>query len=245
LSLEVSNSERSLDEELERVLRGLNWERTAELPGEAALTLSVRGNGSGHRIPAGAREILRRDDFRGFEEEGRFYLTDGATLLHVCSDEARAEVHHRAFFLYTRDPDSRRQFWMFALVKLLQGLGVYSLHAAGLVANDGAGILLVGDSGSGKSTLTYRIDPPRLAISLRRRGPPAADGFRDRGARAPAALLRRRSRADRYADLLWVTWSRTRAGVSAGASGSKKPSPRSASRRAFPARPSLLQHRPP
>jgi hypothetical protein len=156
LSLEVSNAERSLDEELERVLRGLNWERTAELPGEPALTLSVCGNGSSHRIPAGAREILRRDDFRGFEQDGSFYLTDGATLLHIRSDEARAEVLLAPSFS-SRDPDSRRQFWMFALVKLLQGAGVYSLHAAGLVAPDRTGVLLVGDSGSGKSTLTIGL----------------------------------------------------------------------------------------
>jgi hypothetical protein len=159
LVLEVANGERSAERELDRVLSGLCWERTAALAGAPVLTLAIQGDAGG-RIPRSAREVLRRDDFRGFEEDGSYYLTDGATVLHVRSHQARAEVRLAPSFS-SRTSDSRRQFWMFTLVKLLQGVGMYSLHAAGLVAPGGDGVLLVGDSGSGKST---------LAIGLIRRG---------------------------------------------------------------------------
>ena len=41
--------------------------------------------------------------------------------------------------------------------ELLRPLGIYSLHAAGLVTKDGEGVLLVGPSGSGKSTLAIGL----------------------------------------------------------------------------------------
>lgn len=60
-----------------------------------------------------------------------------------------------AFF--HQPPLLRHQFWAFGVLKLLRALGLYGLHAAGLVARIGCGLLLVGDSGYGKSTLTIGL----------------------------------------------------------------------------------------
>ncbi len=138
------------------MLRGLSWRRTQALASPPSLRLSVCRKGVGIDVPASAREVLRADGYRGFEDGGDYYLIDGATCLHVRSSERRGDVTVAPSFS-SRTPESRFQFWMFALVKLLQGLGVFSLHAAGLVAPDGAGMLLVGNSGSGKSTLTIGL----------------------------------------------------------------------------------------
>ncbi len=51
----------------------------------------------------------------------------------------------------------RQNFWIFGLLKLLRPSGIYGLHAAGLVAEDGMGVLVVGQSGSGKSTLAIAL----------------------------------------------------------------------------------------
>jgi hypothetical protein len=51
----------------------------------------------------------------------------------------------------------RQQFWAVGLLKLLRPLGLYGLHAAGIVASPNVGMLLVGGSGSGKSTLTIGL----------------------------------------------------------------------------------------
>ena len=156
LTLEVEHLEGSAGRELDQVLAGLSWRRMQAVAAPPSLTLSIRCTGGGHEVPASAREVLRADGYRGFEDGGDYYLIDGATFLHVRSRERRGEVLVAPSFS-SRTPESRHQFWMFALVKLLQGVGVYSLHAAGLVAPDGAGVLLVGDSGSGKSTLTIGL----------------------------------------------------------------------------------------
>jgi hypothetical protein len=51
----------------------------------------------------------------------------------------------------------RQQFWAVGLLKLLRPLGLYGLHAAGIVIHPDRGMLLVGGSGSGKSTLTIGL----------------------------------------------------------------------------------------
>src|SRR5262249_19765240 len=59
-----------------------------------------------------------------------------------------------SFFL--KPISSRQKFWTFGLLKLLRPLGIYALHAAGLVANGGLGIFVVGGSGCGEATLASR-----------------------------------------------------------------------------------------
>jgi hypothetical protein len=51
----------------------------------------------------------------------------------------------------------QRNFWAFGLLKLLRPLGLYSLHAAGVVSPHGVSLLLVGASGCGKSTLALGL----------------------------------------------------------------------------------------
>jgi HPr serine kinase-like protein len=156
LTVEVESEEESAGRELDRVLDSLFWQRTQAPAAPSSLSLSIRRNGAGHEVPASARSVLRTEDYRGFEEGEDYYLTDGATLLRVRSRERCAEVFLAPGF-FSREPDSRHQFWIFALVKLLQGIEVFSLHGAGLIAPGGAGVLVVGDSGSGKSTLTIGL----------------------------------------------------------------------------------------
>ena len=156
LTLEVESDDEGAGRELERVLDSLSWRRTEVPAAPASLSFSIRRDGGEHEVPASARPVLHAEDYRGFEADEDYYLTDGATLLHIRALERRAEVFLASSF-FSRSADSRHQFWMFALVKLLQELEIYSLHAAGLVAPDGAGLLVVGDSGSGKSTLTIGL----------------------------------------------------------------------------------------
>jgi hypothetical protein len=200
LTLGVEHVESCAEEELDRVLHGLSWRRAGESETPPALTLSIRANGAGHSIPASAREVLRAGDYLGFEDDDDFYLTDGATLLRVRSREGRGEVRVAESFS-ARGADSRHDFWVFSLVKLLQGVGVYSLHAAGLVAPDGAGVLLVGDSGSGKSTLTIGL----VRLGWRYLSDDAVL-LRSRGSEVEALTFRRSfyiegSAAERYREL--------------------------------------------
>ena len=63
--------------------------------------------------------------------------------------------------LPTAEPDrvtpERYALLTFALLALLDGAGRYPLHAAGLVAPGGEGVLLVGPSDAGKSTMTLHL----------------------------------------------------------------------------------------
>jgi len=155
LTLEVRGIEADSAREVDGVLHAMPW-RVTEALGPPTLTLSIDVDGAAHAVPAGARAILRTDEYSGFEEHGSFYLTDGETVLRVRARDRRGDVHLAPSFS-ARPSDLRRQFWMYTLVKLLQSAGVHGLHAAGLVAPDGAGLLVVGDSGSGKSTLTIGL----------------------------------------------------------------------------------------
>ncbi len=111
-------------------------------------------------LPSTAREVLRGDGFRGLQDGDEFYLTDGASVLRLEPRKGRGEARLAPSF-FLKPLLLRQNFWVFALLKLLRPSGIYGLHAAGLVAEDGTGVLVVGQSGSGKST---------LAIALVRRG---------------------------------------------------------------------------
>ena len=155
LTLEVEQADTAGEEEVDRLLRGLSWSKTGGAAGSPSLSLTVRP-GDGSSLPAAAREVLNAGGFRGLESDGDYYLTDGESLLHLRASEGRGEVRLAPSF-FSKPYASRHEFWTFALVKLLQGIGVYSLHAAGVVAPDGTGILIVGKSGGGKSTLTIGL----------------------------------------------------------------------------------------
>jgi hypothetical protein len=85
-----------------------------------------------------------------------FYLTEGSSLFHLHGGQRRGDALLAPTFFH-QPPLLRHQFWAFGVLKLLRTLGLYGLHAAGLVTGTGRGLLLVGDSGCGKSTLTIGL----------------------------------------------------------------------------------------
>jgi len=143
-------------EDLDRLLQELSWVRTLQPTYKPALYLSVSSNNREFRIPRNCREVLRTDDFLGFEANDDFYLTDRSSVFHL--RPAKGEGYARlAPSFFSKPRLVQGNFWCFGLLKLLRPLGIYSLHAAGLANRDGAGMLLVGASGSGKSTLAIGL----------------------------------------------------------------------------------------
>lgn len=160
LNLQVTGGELEAGFDLDRILDELSWDRTEASSGRPDLSLSVLLDEKGIRIPGESREVFRADGFRGLECGDEFHLTDGATHLRLEPRKGQCEARLAPSFIL-KAPLLRQNFWVFALLKLLRASGLYGLHAAGLVAEDGTGVLVVGPSGSGKST---------VAIGLARRG---------------------------------------------------------------------------
>jgi len=158
LILEVRQGAAQDRSELQQLLHELSWnEQGAPAgPGQRSLSLSILPYERDPVIPAAAREVLNAEGFRGLEDHGDFYLTDGASLFRLNYGQRLAEVWLAASFFH-KPPPLRQSFWCFGLLKLLRVEGIFSLHAAGLVAEDGEGILLVAEPGSGKSTLTIGL----------------------------------------------------------------------------------------
>lgn len=185
---------------LERLLYDLNLVAVADTPAVAALRLSVRASPSPVTSLANGRETLSVDGFRGEENGDDFLLTDGASSLRVNATSGKAEAHLAPTF-FQKPSVLQRNFWAFALTKLLRGRGVFALHGAALVSPQGEGLLIVASPGSGKST---------LAIGLIRRGwgylSDDAVLLRREGPRVIALALRKHFMVDceareRYADL--------------------------------------------
>ena len=84
-----------------------------------------------------AREIFRAEGFCGLEQGDDFYLTDGASLLHLQAKQGQGEAHLAPHSGRNRCPCNG--LWAFSLLKLLRPRGFYSLHAAGLVTPAGRG----------------------------------------------------------------------------------------------------------
>ena len=142
--------------DLDRLLQELSWARTSRSTYKPDLYLSVSSNNRDFRIPQNCREVLRTDDFLGFEVDDDFYLTDRSSVFHLRPTKGEGYARLAPSF-FAKPPLAQANFWCFGLLKLLRPLGIYSLHAAGLASRDGGGILLVGASGSGKSTLAIGL----------------------------------------------------------------------------------------
>jgi hypothetical protein len=100
--------------------------------------------------------VFQAEGFCGLEQAQDFYLTDGASLLHLRAQHGQGEAQLAPAFFH-QPVRLQHTFWAFGLCKLLRPLGYYSLHAAGVVTPAGGGLLIVGNSGSGKSTLTIGL----------------------------------------------------------------------------------------
>jgi hypothetical protein len=156
LTLEVAAVADDAAADLDRILKELFWEAVDESSTPSDVSLSVLGDEQELAIPREARETFRADDFRGLEHRGEFFLTDGETQFRLEPRSGRGTVRLGPSF-FDKPLLFRQNFWVFALLKMLRPSGVFGLHAAGLIAEDGAGVLVVGPSGSGKSTLAIGL----------------------------------------------------------------------------------------
>ena len=127
------------------------------LPSRAAVSATYRALADAPLgLPVQAREVFRVEGLSGHECGDHFYLTEGTSLLHLQRSQGQGTAQLVPAF--AQQPQLlRHQFWAVGLVKLLRPLGLYGLHAAGLVTPPDGGMLLVGGSGSGKSTLTIGL----------------------------------------------------------------------------------------
>jgi len=144
---------------LEPLLADLSWVRCDHAVSQPLLNLSVGLDSCKVEIPPTARELFRADDFSGMEVDDDFYLTDGSSSFHCRARTGAGDIFLSPSFSH-KSPLLQRNFWAFALLKLLRNRSIFSLHAAAVTRN-GLGVLIVGPPGSGKST---------LAIGLIRRG---------------------------------------------------------------------------
>ncbi|MGZ9212953.1 MAG: hypothetical protein ACXW6K_14645 [Candidatus Binatia bacterium] len=144
---------------LEQLLEDLSWVRCDHAVSQPLLNLSVGLDSCKVEIPPTARELFRADDFCGMEIDEDFYLTDGSSTFHSRARTGEGDIFLSPSFSH-KAPLLQRNFWAFALLKLLRNRSIFSLHAAAVTRN-GLGVLIVGPPGSGKST---------LAIGLIRRG---------------------------------------------------------------------------
>jgi len=150
------DSEEPLQTQIDGLLRELSWVRVEDCVQKPTLHLCVRSTDATPGIPRNCHEVLRAGDFTGYEAADEFYLTDGASLLHLGPRHGKAYARIASSFS-RKSEQSQANFWCFGLLKLLRPLGIYSLHAAALAAVDGSGLLLSGAPGSGKSTLAIGL----------------------------------------------------------------------------------------
>ncbi len=191
LTLEVEGSEAEGGVELDRILGELSWDRTEGSCGAVHLSLSVRP-GEDLAPPPTAREVLRKDGFRGLEGAENFYLTDGASSF--CLDLRKGRGEARLAPSFFRKPFLLRQnFWVFALLKLLRPLGNLRTPRRGARCRGRRGRARRGAVRQRQVHARDRSRPPRVALSVRRRRPAALPAGRRRGARAAAPFLRGRN----------------------------------------------------
>jgi hypothetical protein len=155
LTLEVKHVGGNRANGLPQLLEELSWAK-APYSVTPSLRLSVGPRSNGLRAPPWARELFRADGFSALVCGDDFYLTDGSSLLHLQPGQGQGTAYIAPSF-FTKRPLLQSNFWAFSLLKLLRPLGLYSVHAAAVVAKGGLGLLIIGPSGSGKSTLAIGL----------------------------------------------------------------------------------------
>jgi hypothetical protein len=103
-----------------------------------------------------AGRVFQADGLCGYGHSDVYYLTAGTVWWHLHLRQRWGEPWLAPGFAEI-PARLRRSFWGLGVFKLLRPLGLYSLHAAGVVSTTGAGILMVGGSGSGKLTLALDL----------------------------------------------------------------------------------------
>ena len=83
LTLELTHAEPACGEDVARLLQELSWVCTAPTGQPPTLRLAVHRHTGALWVPARARRVFRAEGFCGVELGDEFYLTDGASLLHL------------------------------------------------------------------------------------------------------------------------------------------------------------------
>jgi len=156
LTLEVQQEGQETGADLDNVIQNLSWVRADTPVRQPSLRLSVRLNDHGVKIPRMSREVFRADGFCGLEKGDDFYLSDGSSLFHLQASRGQGEAQLAPSF-FDKPSFLQRNFWAFGLLKLLRPIGIYCLHAAGVVSRKELGLLIIGESGGGKSTLAIGL----------------------------------------------------------------------------------------
>lgn len=160
LTIAVEPRAPGLGEPLRWLLPSLSFvpaDSAAPEEGAPTLRLSVdRFNGRDPVIPRQAREILRTGGGPEPKADEESYLTLGRSVFHLRPAQSAGTVTLAPCFAEQSALD-RANFWICGVLKLLRPHGVYSLHAAALVAPKQQGVLIVAPSSSGKSTLTIGL----------------------------------------------------------------------------------------
>jgi HPr serine kinase-like protein len=156
-SLEVSQEELMAGLDLSDLLQDLSFVSIQARERKPSLCLSIRMSDQIflHSYCA-AREVFQIDGLCGREQGNDFYLSEGTSLLHLQILKGEGEATLVPSF-FQQPPLLQQRFWGFGLLKLLRPLGLYGLHAAGVVSPTGLGLLMVGKSGCGKSTLAIQL----------------------------------------------------------------------------------------
>jgi hypothetical protein len=156
LTLEVQQDRTDAGAELERILQNLSFDPAPAGARWPCLRLAVHWQARPQDLPVQAREVFRAEGLCGLQHGDDFYLTEGTSLLHLQPGAGQGTAQLVPAFM--QQPQFlRQQFWAVGLPKLLRPLGLYGLHAAGIVTYANRSILLVGGSGSGKSSLTIGL----------------------------------------------------------------------------------------
>jgi hypothetical protein len=117
LTLEVSLDGPETGVNLTPLLQDLSWVSTHAVAWAPSVRLAIGRRVQDLCLPSGAREVLCAEGFYGLEHAEDFYLTDGASLLHLQPVRGHGQAALAASF---REKPSLLQhtFWVFGLLKL-------------------------------------------------------------------------------------------------------------------------------
>ena len=157
ISLEVETEDLESRANLTEMFSNLSLVRAeAAADGKFRHRLCLRLHDELRKPPPSAKFQFEVEGFSTFEDAEGFYRTDGSSVFHISCNSSQAHAYLAPSF-YNELFMRQWNFWSFGWLKLVRPLGFFCLHAAGLVAPDGQGILVTGASGSGKSTLTLGL----------------------------------------------------------------------------------------
>jgi hypothetical protein len=155
LGLEVRPAELETRAQLPRLWADLSWRPSRDADdGEPVRRLSLKLHDEPLSLPPTLRHAFTTSSFSGFDDDDGFFLSDRESVFHLRSAHLEGNAYLAPSF-FAKSLTQQYAFWSFGVAKLLRSVGLYSLHAAGLVRTTSEdAILVIGASGSGKTTLT-------------------------------------------------------------------------------------------